>query len=89
MVSTRDVVVNTDATMFLYVQTPPGRDDFDYIADLATEGVLALPAPCFHHEDYFRLALTASESMLHRALQIFNSLRPEATVTADGSGAFR
>lgn len=82
------VVVEADATMFLYVQTPSGRDDFDYIEDLATQGVLALPAPCFHHEGYFRLALTASESMLHRALQIFDSLRPEAAVMADGSGAF-
>lgn len=80
------VVVDADATMFLYVQTPPGRDDFHYIEDLATEGVLALPAPCFHHEGYFRIALTASESMLHRALQIFNSLRPEAAMTTDGSG---
>jgi aspartate/methionine/tyrosine aminotransferase len=78
------VVVDADATMFLYVQTPPGRDDFSYIEDLATEGVLALPAPCFHHEGYFRLALTASESMLHHALQIFNRLRPEVVGPADG-----
>ena len=83
------VVVEADATMFLYVQTPPGRDDFDYIEDLATQGVLALPAPCFHHEGYFRLALTASESMLHRALQIFDSLRPETALMAGGSGAFK
>lgn len=82
------VVVDADATMFLYVQTPPGRDDFDFIEDLASEGVLALPAPCFHHEGYFRLALTASESMLHRALQIFHSRRPQADVTTNENGTF-
>ncbi len=80
------VVVDSDATMFLYVQTPPGRGDFDFVDGLATEGVLALPAPCFHHEGYFRLALTASESMLRRALQVFNSLGPEAAVAAERSG---
>lgn len=80
-------VVDADATMFLYVQTPVGRDDFDFVDELATMGVLALPAPCFHHEGYFRIALTASESMLRRALQIFDSLRSAAGVTANGNGA--
>jgi aspartate aminotransferase len=63
-------VVEPDATLFVYVQTPDGRDDFDFIAELASEGVLALPAPVFHHTGYFRLSLTGSEEMLEAALPI-------------------
>ena len=63
-------VVEPDATLFIYVQTPTGRDDFDFIAELASEGVLALPAPVFHHTGYFRLSLTGSEDMLEAALPI-------------------
>jgi aspartate aminotransferase len=64
------VVVEPDATLFVYVRTPAGRDDFDFIAELAAEGVLALPAPVFHHIGYFRLSLTGSEEMLEAALPI-------------------
>jgi aspartate aminotransferase len=63
-------VVEPDATLFVYVRTPAGRDDFDFIAELASEGVLALPAPVFHHTGYFRLSLTGSEEMLEAALPI-------------------
>ena len=64
-------VVTPDATLFVYVRTPArAADDFDFIERLAASGVLALPAPAFHHEGYFRLALTGSESMLERALPI-------------------
>jgi aspartate aminotransferase len=63
-------VAEPDATLFIYVQTPTGRDDFDFIAELASEGVLALPAPVFHHTGYFRLSLTGSEDMLEAALPI-------------------
>jgi aspartate aminotransferase len=63
-------VVEPDATLFIYVRTPAGRDDFDFIAELASEGVLALPAPVFHHTGYFRLSLTGSEEMLEAALPI-------------------
>jgi aspartate aminotransferase len=64
-------VVGADATLFLYVRTPEGaQDDFDFIRDLASAGVLALPAPVFHHRGYFRLALTASRDMLARGLAI-------------------
>ena len=78
-------VVKADATMFLYVRTPAGRDDFDFITDLAAAGVLALPAPCFHHEGYFRLALTASEPMLQRALTVFSDLGPDPAIDSRGS----
>jgi aspartate aminotransferase len=63
-------VVEPDATLFVYVRTPAGRDDFEFIAELASEGVLALPAPVFHHTGYFRLSLTGSEEMLEAALPI-------------------
>jgi aspartate aminotransferase len=63
-------VVNPDATLFIYVQTPTGGDDFDFIAELAFAGVLALPAPVFHHTGYFRLSLTGAEHMLESALPI-------------------
>jgi aspartate aminotransferase len=63
-------VTNPDATLFIYVQTPAGTDDFDFITDLAAEGVLALPAPVFHHAGYFRLSVTGAERMLEAALPI-------------------
>jgi aspartate aminotransferase len=69
------IVVPPDATMFLYVQTPDAADDFAYIEKLASLGVLALPAPVFHHSGYFRLSLTGSEPMLERALSALTALR--------------
>jgi aspartate aminotransferase len=63
-------VVPPDATLFVYAGTPGDRDDFEFVEELATAGVLALPAPIFHHRGYFRLALTGSEDMLERALPI-------------------
>ncbi len=63
-------VMHPNATLFVYVRTPPNTDDFDFIAELASEGVLALPAPVFHHTGYFRLSLTGSEQMMESALPI-------------------
>jgi aspartate aminotransferase len=63
-------VVRPDATLFIYVQTPSGPGDFAFIERLASASVLALPAPVFHHDGYFRLSLTGSEEMLERALPI-------------------
>jgi aspartate aminotransferase len=68
-------VVEPDATLFVYVQTPNDIDDFEFVRRLAISGVLALPAPVFHHRGYFRLALTASESMLRRALPLLEKAR--------------
>jgi aspartate aminotransferase len=62
------------ATLFVYVATPGGRGDFDFIRDLARAGVLALPAPVFHHKGYFRLSLTGSEAMLGRSLAILRDV---------------
>jgi aspartate aminotransferase len=71
------VAVRPDATLFVYVRTPSGyADDFDFIARLASNGVLALPAPVFHHEGWFRLSLTGSEEMIDRALPVLMELAP-------------
>jgi aspartate aminotransferase len=69
-------VVEPQATMFVYVRTPPGYDDFDFVERLARSGVLVLPAPVFHHTGYFRIALTGSESMLEKALPVLASFAP-------------
>jgi len=69
-------VVEPDATLFVYVQTPPGYDDFDFVTELAAERVLTLPAPVFHHTGYFRLSLTGSEDMLEAALPILKRFAP-------------
>jgi aspartate aminotransferase len=68
-------VVEPDATMFVYVRTPPGHeDDFAFVEQLASRGALALPAPVFHHQGYFRLSLTGTERMLLRALDVFEAV---------------
>jgi aspartate aminotransferase len=69
-------VVQPDATLFVYARTPPGYDDFDFVTELASEGVLVLPAPVFHHSGYFRLSLTGSEEMLEAALPILKRFAP-------------
>ena len=71
-------VAPADATLFLYVGTPDGRDDFEFTRELAAAGVLVLPAPLFHHRGYFRLALTASRDMCERGLAILQraAMRP-------------
>jgi aspartate aminotransferase len=68
-------VVRPDATVFVYVRTPGGYDDFEFAEVLAQREVLVLPAPVFHHRGYFRIALTGSEQMLERALPILDRLR--------------
>jgi aspartate aminotransferase len=57
-------VTPADATLFVYVATPAGEEDMEFIRRLAGSGVLALPAPVFHHRGYFRLALTGGARML-------------------------
>jgi aspartate aminotransferase len=71
-------VTEPDATLFVYVETPQDyRDDFEFILALAERGLLALPAPLFHHEGWFRLSLTGSEPMLERALDVLGEVAPE------------
>jgi aspartate aminotransferase len=67
-------VVAPDATLFVYVRTPAGIDDMAFVEQLAARGVLVLPAGVFHHRGYFRLALTGSEDMLERALDVFEEI---------------
>jgi aspartate aminotransferase len=69
-------VVRANSTLFLYIATPAGSDDFEFITELASEGVLALPAPVFHHRGYFRIALTGSEPMLEQALTVLKRFAP-------------
>jgi aspartate aminotransferase len=69
-------VIPPDATLFVYVQTPPSYDDFAFTEELASAGLLVLPAPVFHHRGYFRLSLTGSEPMLERALSILGRFAP-------------
>jgi len=61
-------VAPADATLFVYVATPHQQDDFAFIRQLAAAGVLALPAPLFHHRGWFRISLTGAERMLERGL---------------------
>ncbi len=67
-------VVAAEATLFVYVETPAGWDDWEFAAALAARGVLVLPAPVFHHTGHFRLALTASGDMLTRALDVLEEM---------------
>lgn len=57
-------VTPADATLFVYVATPDGMEDFEFIRRLAEAGTLALPAPVFHHRGHFRLSLTGGARML-------------------------
>lgn len=67
-------VSRPDATLFIYVETPAGSADFDFVEALARAGVLALPAPLFHHSGYFRISLTGSAHMLEEALPILGEM---------------
>jgi aspartate aminotransferase len=67
-------VVHPEATLFIYVRTPRGKEDFAFVEELASASVLCLPAPIFHHQGYFRISLTGSEAMLERALPILRSI---------------
>jgi aspartate aminotransferase len=69
-------VVPPDATLFVYVKTPGSYDDFEFAGELASEGVLVLPAPVFHHSGYFRISLTGSADMLERVMPIFARVKP-------------
>ncbi len=65
-------VTPADATLFVYVATPGGMPDVEFVRRLAEAGTLVLPASVFHHQGHFRLALTGGARMLEggiRALQ--------------------
>jgi aspartate aminotransferase len=81
-------VVPADGTLFMYVRTPEGHDDMEFARLLAHQGVLVLPAPVFHHRGYFRLALTASNAMLSRAVQTFARVAGHPDVEAAPAGAW-
>jgi aspartate aminotransferase len=66
-------VIPSQATFFLYVRSPED-DDFAFVERLAEHFVLVLPSSMFHQKGYFRIALTASEDMIERALPVFAAL---------------
>jgi aspartate aminotransferase len=68
-------VTEPDGTLFVYVATPSHyEDDFAFVEEVASRGVLALPAPIFHHRGHFRLALTGSDEMLARAVEVLDAM---------------
>ena len=67
-------VTPADATLFVYVSTPAGEGDMQFTRRLAERGVLALPAPIFHHHGHFRLALTGAARMLEGGVAVLQQL---------------
>ena len=67
-------VVPPDGTLFVYVRTPAGVDDWEFVDRLVSRGVLVLPAAVFHHDGYVRLSLTGSERMLEQALPVLKGM---------------
>lgn len=67
-------VTPADGTLFVYVATPEGVDDFEFIRRLAEAGTLALPAPVFHHRGHFRLSLTGGARMLEGGINCLRRL---------------
>jgi aspartate aminotransferase len=68
------VVTPAEATLFVYVATPDGLDDLEFIRRLAEAGTLALPGPVFHHRGWFRIALTGGSRMLEGGLTALRRL---------------
>jgi aspartate aminotransferase len=67
-------VTPADATLFVYIATPAGEEDIQFIRRLAGSGVLALPAPVFHHRGHFRLALTGAARMLEGGVAVLRQM---------------
>ncbi len=67
-------VVPADGSLFVYVATPDGADDFEFIRRLAEAGTLVLPAPVFHHTGHFRLSLTGGARMLEGGIESLRRL---------------
>lgn len=72
-------VVASEATLFLYVRTPTGFDDSGFVEALAGKGVLVLPASCFHHDGFVRLAVGATPEAVDRALQTLAGFAPASS----------
>lgn len=78
-------VTPPDGTLFLYVSTPTGIDDFDFVRRLAARGVLVLPAPVFHHSRHFRLSLTGGPRMLEGGVNGLRDVLRDVTRPATGT----
>lgn len=64
----------SQATFFLYPRVPAGGDT-PFASRLAREGVLVLPSAVFHHQDHFRVCLTATDAMVGRAIDVLLRLQ--------------
>lgn len=70
-------LVAPQATFFIYPRSPD-PDDFAFASALAERGVLILPSSIFHHPGHFRISLTATDSMLERALNVLGDAMEKA-----------
>lgn len=70
-------VAPSQATFFLYARCPVA-DDFAFAESLAQRGVLVLPSTLFHDTGHFRIALTATDEMIERAIPAFGAARAAA-----------
>jgi aspartate aminotransferase len=59
-----------EGTFYVLVKSPWGGHG-EFVAHLATKGVLVLPGYTFEMPDYFRISITASDAMIERSLPAF------------------
>jgi aspartate aminotransferase len=65
-------VIPGQATSFVYVRCPPGKDDWAFVEALSGHGVLAMPSSLFHEPDHFRLALNSASADLSEIIRRFH-----------------
>ena len=69
-----------EGTFYLLVELPM-EDDWAFIELLATNNILCLPGTVVEAPGHFRISLTASDSMIERALPGFAAAMQQATAT--------
>lgn len=72
-------VPDSHATFFLYPRSPIA-DELAFVEALASHDVLVLPARLFHDTGRFRIAVTASDAVIDRALPVFERTATECEV---------
>jgi len=63
-------VLPPDGTFYLWTKWPEGNPETHWNR-LADRNVFVLPGSLMHSTDYFRISLTASDTMVERALPAF------------------
>ena len=66
-------VLLPDGTFYLWTKWPPGDPEAHWNR-LADRDVFVLPGSVMNMRNYFRISLTASDSMVERALPVFSDL---------------